>query len=166
MSNKTKYSLILLLVAITVSCAANTCPTNKPNSSCFYKLNEDHTLSPVKLEQGDKTLLVEGLIFAESGGDPKARSHVGARGLIQVMPRTALYILKKLEPSIGKHGLADLDDPKINLIVGLTYMVEMYHRFGDTHGTLTAYNRGPAKSKKGMVTAYSKKILKYVENNP
>jgi hypothetical protein len=78
-----------------------------------------------------------GLVFVESTFRERAVSHVGARGLAQVMPRTARW----LEPSVST---GDLFDPEVNLELGFRYLRQMIDKYdGDLFKALTAYNRGP-----------------------
>jgi hypothetical protein len=78
-----------------------------------------------------------GLVFVESTFRERAVSHVGARGLAQVMPRTARW----LDPSVST---GDLFDPEVNLELGFRYLRQMLDKYdGDLFKALTAYNRGP-----------------------
>jgi hypothetical protein len=78
-----------------------------------------------------------GLVFVESTFRERAVSHVGARGLAQVMPRTAQW----LDPTVT---VRDLYDPETNLDLGFRYLRQMIDKYdGDLFKALTAYNRGP-----------------------
>lgn len=78
-----------------------------------------------------------GLVFTESTFQERAVSHVGARGLTQVMPRTAQW----LDPTVSS---ADLFDPDVNLDLGFSYLRQMIDKYdGNVENALTAYNRGP-----------------------
>lgn len=78
-----------------------------------------------------------GLVKTESSFKPRAVSHVGARGLTQVMPRTA----KWLKPGTRAE---DLFDRKTNLNLGFNYLNQLIGKYrGDVKLALTAYNRGP-----------------------
>lgn len=70
------------------------------------------------------------LVQQESGWDPRAVSHAGARGLAQLMPETARML-----------GV-DPDDPMQNLEGGARYLHMMYRRFGNWRLALAAYNAG------------------------
>ena len=78
-----------------------------------------------------------GLVNTESTFRDRAVSHVGARGLTQVMPRTA----KWLDPSVSANELFNRDK---NLDLGFKYLRMMIDKYGgDVENALTAYNRGP-----------------------
>ncbi|MFC3571614.1 lytic transglycosylase domain-containing protein [Paracoccus simplex] len=83
------------------------------------------------------------LVQQESGWNPSARSHKGARGLAQLMPGTA-----------AKLGV-DPNDPVQNLEGGARYLRMMYNTFGSWRLALAAYNAGPAAvAKYGGVPPY------------
>ena len=78
-----------------------------------------------------------GLVFTESTFRLRAVSHVGARGLTQLMPRTA----KWLEPGVSTN---DLYNPDVNLDIGFRYLRQLIDKYdGNVENALTAYNRGP-----------------------
>ena len=71
------------------------------------------------------------LVQQESGWNPRAVSHKGARGLAQLMPATARYL--RVNP----------DDPAQNLEGGARYLREQFERFRSWRLALAAYNAGP-----------------------
>ncbi|MGZ8709144.1 MAG: lytic transglycosylase domain-containing protein, partial [Thermoanaerobaculia bacterium] len=76
--------------------------------------------------------LVAAVIEQESRFRPRARSHVGARGLMQLMPRTGRWM-----------GARDLYDPEQNVDAGVKYIKYLNKRFnGDLKKTIAAYNGG------------------------
>jgi soluble lytic murein transglycosylase-like protein len=110
-------------------------------------------LDLVKAKQaGVDPLLILSLIRQESAFNTAARSSVGARGLMQVMPATARTIAS-VGPLTGKagkrfrrRGPINLFDPEINVGLGSQYFLkrlEQYH--GDVELTLAAYNAGFAR---------------------
>lgn len=88
-------------------------------------------------EHGIEPDVAFGLVATESGFERKARSHVGAIGLAQLMPATARW----LRPGTTRK---DLEDPETNLSLGFAYLRDLVEKYdGDTELALTAYNRGP-----------------------
>ena len=76
--------------------------------------------------------LVAAVIEQESRFKVKARSQVGARGLMQLMPRTGRWM-----------GARDLYDPEQNVDAGVKYIKYLNERFhGDMRKTIAAYNAG------------------------
>ena len=74
----------------------------------------------------------------ESGGNPRALSHAGAMGLMQVIPGT--YARMRWQHGLG----ADPWDPHNNILAGAAYIREMYDLYGYP-AFLAAYNAGPGR---------------------
>ena len=76
--------------------------------------------------------LVRAVIKVESDYDPRAVSHSGARGLMQLMPDTADRLQVK-----------DIDDPRENIFGGVRFLRILANDFnGDLSLTVAAYNAG------------------------
>ncbi|MCD6224380.1 MAG: lytic transglycosylase domain-containing protein, partial [Deltaproteobacteria bacterium] len=96
----------------------------------------------------------------ESGYNPKALSKKGARGLMQLMPRTAKWL-----------GVVDSFNPEHNINGGVRYLKQLLKQFdGDVELALAAYNAGsrnvrqyngvpPFKATKFYIT----KVFKYYD---
>lgn len=81
----------------------------------------------------DPALVLE-VVRAESNFNPRARSHKGALGLMQLIPATA-----------RRFGVKDPFDPEQNLRGGMAYLRWLQERFdGDIRLTLAGYNAGEA----------------------
>jgi soluble lytic murein transglycosylase-like protein len=88
-------------------------------------------------EQNIEPKLAYGLVRTESTFDERAVSHVGARGLTQVMPRTAAWLIPGTKTE-------DLYDRQTNLRLGFQYLDQMIDKYkGNVRLALLAYNRGP-----------------------
>ena len=75
---------------------------------------------------------IHAVIKQESKYDPKAVSHVGAQGLMQMMPATA-----------KRFGLKDPFDATANVAAGTKYLKWLLKRFdGDVSLALAGYNAG------------------------
>jgi len=79
---------------------------------------------------------------AESNFDPRAKSHAGARGVMQIMPATAL----------GEYGIHPnkLWDAQTNIRLGLHYLHRLIGRYrGRTDLALSFYNGGSGVGRPG-----------------
>ena len=85
--------------------------------------------------------LVLALMKQESAFAPHARSYVGARGLMQLMPATAEEWARRLR--MGSVGEEDLYEPRLNIRLGIPYLAHLVERFGSSEKALAAYNGGP-----------------------
>jgi len=91
------------------------------------------------LAQDYDPLFVAAVVKSESGFNALAKSHVGARGLMQIMPKTGAYLADKL--NVRK---VELYDTEQNLRLGITFLKELEEGYGgDKVMTLVAYNWGP-----------------------
>lgn len=71
----------------------------------------------------------------ESGGNPNAVSPVGATGLMQLMPTTAITLGVPIDKVF---------DPTLNSLAGCRFMKTLIDRYhGDIRRALAAYNWGP-----------------------
>jgi soluble lytic murein transglycosylase len=89
---------------------------------------------------------VYGLIRQESRFVMDARSHVGASGLMQVMPATAKWTAKK----IGLTGFTpdQINDREVNVAIGTGYLKLVLDNFeGSMPLATAAYNAGPSRSR-------------------
>ena len=85
----------------------------------------------------------------ESEMDPNAVSSAGARGLLQLMPRTAKHVARRLGLHYDKNLL--LNDPEYNLRLGTAYLAEMLQTYKGCYVlALAAYNAGPRRVKKWL----------------
>jgi soluble lytic murein transglycosylase len=92
--------------------------------------------------------LMAALILTESNFEAKAISPVGARGLMQLMPDTGLWVHEHLEE---RSGQPDLLSPATNLHLGASYLNYLWNRFGGHEVTcLAAYNAGPQQALEWM----------------
>ena len=92
--------------------------------------------------------LIHSVISIESNFNAKAVSHKNARGLMQLMPRTAELM-----------GVKDPFDPVQNIDGGSHYLSDMLKKYGnDITLALAAYNAGP-----DSVDKYGRHVPPYLE---
>jgi len=89
-----------------------------------YRAGAEYSLDP---------LLVLAVVAIESRYNPVAESDLGAKGLMQVIPK---YHLEKLTGHGGEHALLD---PSVNIMVGSQILREYQRRLGDTEAALQMY---------------------------
>lgn len=92
--------------------------------------------------------LIHSVISIESNFNPKAVSHKNARGLMQLMPRTAELM-----------GVKDSFDPVQNIDGGSHYLSDLMKKYkNDLTLALAAYNAGP-----DSVDKYGRRVPPYLE---
>ena len=129
----------------------------------ILKISEIHQVDPI---------WITSVIWTESHFNPKAKSSVGARGLMQVMPTTKKYILKKLRrarrkliiempgfdaqdfsvKNLRKDEKREFIKKLVNIELGVIYLKRLLKRFDNSHKLATiAYNMGPSWTKRRLV---------------
>ena len=111
-----------------------------------FLVNAGWPVPPISAEDGPEKALVLALIRQESGFITDAKSPVGARGLMQLMPATAEQLAKALKVKFNQHKL---DDPDFNVRLGSQYVADLLDSFeGSYILTLVGYNAGPARARR------------------
>lgn len=98
-------------------------------------------------EEAKRTIVPVSLAMAvakvESNFNPKALSTAGARGVMQIMPKTAR----------DEFGIVDPDqlwDARLNIRIGVLYLEQLYHQYGRQWDlALSHYNGGTLKGGSG-----------------
>jgi len=105
--------------------------------------------------------LIKAMIFSESRYNHRAISRSGAKGLMQLMPKTAHAL-----------GVKDSFDPAQNVNGGVRYFKQLLDKFeGDIILALAAYNAGSSAVIRyqgvppiGATRHYIRKVLKYYKH--
>jgi soluble lytic murein transglycosylase-like protein len=104
-----------------------------PYNQIIHAASERYRLPPA---------LIAGVIKCESNWKATAVSKAGARGLMQILPRTARSEFQ-IDPE-------DLWDPIVNIDVGTAYLRILANKYkGDSATTVAAYNAGPGRVDSG-----------------
>ena len=87
--------------------------------------------------------IVYGITRQESGFDPRVRSGVGARGMMQLMPETARVVARHIGET---YQPALLDDADYNMRLGASFLGQLINNFSGSYVMATAaYNAGPGR---------------------
>lgn len=117
------------------------------------------TIQDAALQEGLDPDLGFRLVRAESNFNPRARSHAGALGYTQLMPRTARWLDR------GMTTPERIMRPEANLAVGFRYLRRLIDKYGDLRLALLAYNRGEGAVDRDLrrgrnpENGYSRKVL-------
>ncbi len=131
------------VLAVTAAALASGCAAATPAAVTpvvASRAGRGQIMSMVVREANDLGVspsLALAVAHAESNFNPRALSHRGARGVLQIMPATAR----------GEYGIAAdrLWDPRTNIRLGLHFLKRLQRRYGGrTDLALSHYNGGSA----------------------
>lgn len=108
--------------------------------------------------------VVAAVIREESSYDPRARSGVGAVGLMQLMPDTARIVAQELGRPLGDIGT--LWDPPVNITLGSRYLAQLVTRFRDPLFAVAAYNAGPHRVQRWIAERPQADMEEFVDQIP
>lgn len=111
------------------------------------------------IEEAQRSTVPPALALAiakvESDFQERVRSHKGARGVMQIMPATALG-------EFGVHA-EELWDPRLNIQLGIDFLERLYAQYGGSWElALSHYNGGTLKGGKGSYAQPHSYTRKYV----
>ncbi|MEG2353476.1 MAG: lytic transglycosylase domain-containing protein [Clostridium sp.] len=136
MKKKFKIFIVFFLIFITLSVLAYRIIGKSifPDkySEIVLKYSKDFDVDPY---------LVFSVIKAESNFDIQGKSNKNARGLMQVTPSTAQWIVEQM--GMEAIDIDSLYEPEINIKLGTWYLRNLRDEFGDNVDLiLSAYNAG------------------------
>ena len=123
-----------------------------PESSLTRNEQITDLIRRVAREEGVAEHIALAISYQESRFNPCAKSHVGAYGLMQLMPGTAKDL------GVNPH------DPEQNVRGGLRYFKTQLRKFGSIELALAAYNAGPGNVRKFGGIPPFKETQGYVAN--
>jgi soluble lytic murein transglycosylase len=96
-------------------------------------------------------MLVLAVIDVESKFQYRAVSPAGARGIMQILPNVGKSLLQEISWHQPTHSNSFrpefLDDPVLNIKLGVYYLNDLKKSFRNLTHALTAYNMGPTETK-------------------
>lgn len=115
----------------------------------FYPYPHQELVSQYSREYKVDPYLVLAVIRTESRFYSHAKSKVGARGLMQIMPETGEWIAKQMK--IAEYTADKLYQPPYNIPMGIWYLAYLERSFdGNLVQMLAAYNAGENKVRKWL----------------
>lgn len=97
------------------------------------------------------TALVLALARQESEFNAKAKSPVGARGMMQIMPGTAKAIARQHKVRYSRQKL--ISDPSYNIALGVAHLHDLIKKYNGSYILpLVAYNAGPGRVRDWIVS--------------
>jgi soluble lytic murein transglycosylase len=107
--------------------------------SVIFPLDHFDLIKKYSPAYGLDPYLVAALMAQESTFVRDIRSHAGAYGLMQLMPRTARQYARRLKIPYSRAVLTNAD---ANVRIGTAYLADKIKEFGDLHLALASYNAG------------------------
>lgn len=163
-ADKGRLARFAFTLANRLADAEGNTPSGKPLLAALYPLPHWQPEGGYIVDRA----LVFALIRQESAFNPEATSHAGARGLLQIMPRTASYVSGNA--ALHGKGKNDLYDPQLNLRLGQEYLLHLMslEEVGDNLFRLcAAYNGGPGNLAKWQrETKHADDPLLFIESIP
>jgi soluble lytic murein transglycosylase len=109
----------------------------------LYPVSLDEALAAEAASHDLDPSLVAALIRQESRFNPRATSPVGARGLMQIMPRVGHTLATGLE--YPAWDIALLYQPDVSLQLGTAHLADLLVGYTDNGRALAAYNAGKSR---------------------
>jgi soluble lytic murein transglycosylase len=130
----------------------------------FYPLGWRTALTAAAGRASLDPYLVAAVVREESSYHPQARSRVGARGLMQLMPDTGRAVARARQIPFPDPEV--LDQPEVNLELGSTFFGGLLREFGDARLAAAAYNAGPTRVREWRASRRIDDLEVWVEQIP
>ncbi|MBI2527498.1 MAG: transglycosylase SLT domain-containing protein [Candidatus Rokubacteria bacterium] len=130
----------------------------------FYPLGWRTELTGAASRAALDPLFVAAVVREESSFNPRARSRVGARGLMQLMPETARPMAR--QRGLAFQGGEVLEEPGPNLELGTAFLAGLVREFREPRLAIAAYNAGPTRVREWWATRHGDDIDVWVEHIP
>jgi soluble lytic murein transglycosylase len=129
----------------------------------MYPMKYTEQVGAAAVEFDVDPVLIMSVINVESRFNPRALSHKGASGLMQLMPMTAVWIADEIGLSFNPEMLFD---PQTNIRMGTFYLKHLLDRFGDADTAAAAFNAGETTVSKWLRSPDYSADKKTLQNIP
>jgi soluble lytic murein transglycosylase len=130
----------------------------------YYPLGYGEHVRTAARAVGLDPFVVAAVIREESSYDPRARSGVGAVGLMQLMPDTARIVAQEIGRPLTE--IAALWEPPMNITLGSRYLSQLNARFKEPLLAVAAYNAGPHRVQRWVAERPQADLEEFVDQIP
>ena len=130
----------------------------------YYPLGYGEHVRASARSVGMDPYMVAAVIREESSYDPRARSGVGAVGLMQLMPDTARILAQEIGRPLTE--MAALWEPPVNITLGSRYLSQLTTRFKEPLLAVAAYNAGPHRVQRWVAERPGVDLEEFVDQIP
>jgi soluble lytic murein transglycosylase len=130
----------------------------------YYPLGYGEHVRASARSVGMDPYMVAAVIREESSYDPRARSGVGAVGLMQLMPDTARILAQEIGRPLTE--MAALWEPPVNITLGSRYLSQLTARFKEPLLAVAAYNAGPHRVQRWVAERPGVDLEEFVDQIP
>lgn len=152
--------IIFLLIVVLIIVAIP-----KIEKNYVYPVKYEELITKYSDEYGVDKYLIMAVIKTESGFNEKAKSNVGARGLMQIMPDAFDWIKLKLEDA-DSVTFDDMYEAEMNIKYG-TYLISfLYKRYNSESLAAASYHAGMTQVDNWLEDENVSRDGKTIENIP
>ncbi len=130
----------------------------------FYPLAYWDSVETICQKYGIDPFLILSVMREESMFNPNAKSIAGAVGLMQLIPKTALWLDSNLQ--LGIKNTSQIFEIKNNISLGTYYLSILMKEFGSNAYVIAAYNAGEERVRKWSQKGNYKSIDEFIEDIP
>lgn len=130
----------------------------------FYPFGHAEIVKDAARRVGLDPFFVAAVIREESSYDARARSWVGAVGLMQLMPETARLVAATAGVRLSEP--AGLWEPPVNIVLGTHYLAQLRSRFQEPLLAVASYNAGPHRVQQWLAARRTADLEEFVDQIP
>ena len=165
--NKGIRNLIKILLVFLIIAGIGICIYQNAVLSLLYPRKYSEIVKRYSTEFNVDENLVYAVIRAESNFNENATSSKGAKGLMQLMDKTAKDVSKKTSINLTQEEISNkLLETELNICLGTKYLQILQDRYQNMELAITAYNAGIGTVDNWIEKGIIKKDGSNIENVP